>query len=141
MVARLSGPVCYVEVDASTVRYHTRRLAEATAAALRTRLKLARPVVLRWFAEPCGLREPGRVSFWSTEPIAACVHRDHPGTIWLRADLRDSDQVIEMVSHEARRLWQAERHGDLFRDDAEHQAGQEADAALFAAEVVARFAD
>jgi hypothetical protein len=137
----VSNPVLYAEVAPDAVRYHTRRLAEATLALMRTRLKLRQPVTLRWFREVHGLREPGRVTFWSTRRIGACVHRDHPGAIWLRADLRDSDSIIEMVAHESRHLYQHEQHGDLFRDDDEHQAWQEVDAENFAAAMVARFAE
>jgi hypothetical protein len=118
-----------------------RRLAEATAAVLRARLKLTRPVALRWFAEPCGLREPGRVSFWSTGPIRACVQRDYPDTIWLRADPRSSDRVIEDVAHEMRHLYQHEQRCDIFRADHEQVAWQEADAKLFAADYVGGFGD
>ena len=137
----MGGPVCYMEVDAEAVRYHSRRLAEATLALMRTRLKLRQPVNLRWFTQAHGVRQPGQVRFWADRPIGGCVHRDYPGVIWLRADLRDSDQLIEMVSHEARHIWQGEQHGDLFRDDDQHQAWQECDAENFAGATVARFAE
>ena len=57
------GPVQYMEVDAEAVRYYTRRLAEATLALMHTRLKLRRPVTLRWFTKAYGVRQPGQVRF------------------------------------------------------------------------------
>lgn len=132
----MSERVPYREVPESVVREAERELARLVCRRAARELGLG-AVAIRWLAEAAGGAGLGRAAWSDDGPIAGCIRRDHPGTIWLVAG-RPPAKVVETVAHECRHLWQVARRGDwrAWWDecDAPHRrAEQEADATEYAA--------
>lgn len=98
-------------------------------------------VAIRW-VQPChesGYYGERKDRFWGDDSLGGFVRNKTPGAIYLVTGWK-MPRLVEIVAHELRHLWQAERHGDWaswWRDcDRDYQrADQEADATEYGRKV------